>query len=64
MLFGAAAGERLQQNIGGTAVKEKKGVGCDQTVQICYDENGPSVKKTEKYFGAAAANRLKKQMKR
>lgn len=66
--FGDAAGARLQQSLGasggGTVTKEKKGVGCDQSVQICYDENGPNVKKTEKYFGAAAAAKLKKQLKR
>ena len=67
--FGVAAGTRLQQSLGGataggTVTKEKHGVGCDQSVQICYDENGPSVKKTEKYFGAAAAARLKKQLRR
>jgi hypothetical protein len=66
--FGDAAGGRLQQSLagasGGTVTREKKGAGCDQSVQVCYDENGPSVRLTEKYFGTAAAARLKKQLKR
>ena len=69
--FGDTAAARLEQNLGGTGAsgtgtvtKQKHGVGCDQSVQICYDENGPNVKQTRKYFGDAAAEKLKKQLKR
>lgn len=68
--FGDAAAVRLEQSLGGassgtgTVTKKKHGIGCDQSVQICYDENGPNVKQTRKYFGDAAAEKLKKQLKR
>jgi hypothetical protein len=68
--FGDTAAARLEQSSGGTSpgtgavTREKHGVGCDQSVQICYDEHGPNVKQTRKYFGDAAAEKLKKQLKR
>lgn len=66
--FGDVAGTRLEQKLGGkgngTITKEKHGVGCDQSVQVCYDKAGPSVKLTKKYFGEAAAVQLKKLLKR
>lgn len=69
--FGDAAAARLEQSLGdkkkpgtGTVTKEKQGIGCDQSIQICYDENGPNVKQTRKHFGDAAAEKLKKQLKR
>lgn len=68
--FGDAAASRLEQSLGkpgsGTTgvTRQKHGVGCDQSVQICYDENGPNVKQTRKYFGDAAAEALKKQLRR
>lgn len=36
---------------------------CDMRTQVCYSVKGPSVNKTRKYFGdAAAAHRLMKQI--
>ena len=64
---GQAAAARLEQSMGGAepgVTRPKKKVGCDASVQICYDENGPSVKLTKKYFGEEAAKRLKKQIPR
>lgn len=68
--FGDAAAARLEQNLGSPAngssgiTRRKHGVGCDQSVRICYDENGPNVKQTRKFFGDAAAKQLEKQLRR
>lgn len=68
--FGEEAATRLERNMAGTGggaapiTRPKKKVGCDASVQICYDENGPNVKQTRKYFGDEAAKKLKKQMPR
>lgn len=68
--FGDAAAAKLEQNLGSPAngssgiTRRKHGVGCDQSVRICYDENGPNVKQTRKYFGDAAAKQLEKQLRR
>ena len=68
--FGDAAAARLEQNLGSPAngssgiTRRRHGVGCDQSVRICYDENGPNVKQTRKYFGDAAAKQLETQLRR
>jgi hypothetical protein len=68
--FGEEAAARLERNLAGSGggappiTRPKKKVGCDASVQVCYDENGPSVKLTKKYFGEEAAKKLKKQMPR
>lgn len=68
--FGDAAAARLEQSLGSPAsgssgvTRQKHGVGCDQSVRICYDENGPNVKQTRKHFGDAAAKQLEKQLRR
>ena len=35
---------------------------CDMRTQVCYSVKGPSVNKTRKYFGDAAATRLEQNM--